>query len=87
MVIMLWNVVRLLISDKAKGGQQTIVLNDNGHILNEPSMVSTVLINVLIIIVTGVGDDTGHCIRYRRCRLQGISKYGPVGVQISPKCC
>ncbi len=33
---MFWNVVRPLTSDKAKGGQKTIVLNDNGHILNKP---------------------------------------------------
>ncbi len=40
--------VRPLISDKAKGGQENIVLNDNGHSLNEPQEFSNVFINVLI---------------------------------------
>ncbi len=36
------NVVRPLISDKVKGGHETIVLSDNGQIFNNPTQVSNV---------------------------------------------
>ena len=56
---MFWNVVRPLISDKAKSGQETIVLNDNGHILNEPQEFSNVFNKCFNYIATSVGDDAG----------------------------
>ncbi len=59
-----WNAVKPFISDDVKGGQEIVILNHNGHILNEPQRVSNAFNACSNNIQIGVGNDTRYIIRF-----------------------